>query len=296
MTQDLTQVPVLILAGGFGTRLGEETDRVPKPMVEIGGIPILVHIMQSYYSYGFNDFVICAGYRSWEIKQYFLSEEFRKGHLEIDHRTSFSGAPKARGDRLCREGWRIRVIDTGLETMTGARVARALNELDPADKDFEDFAVTYGDGLCSVNLAKEFVFHKEHGKIGTVLGVQQPNRFGQLKSDAIDHTVLEFQEKPIGFINGGYFFFRREFRNHLTTNPACVLETEPLSKLVSKRELVMSPFTGFWQCMDTPRDKAQIQSLWDSGNPPWKRTDVYSPGPNDYGLDLNGPGGSVGSD
>lgn len=294
MTQDLTQVPVLILAGGMGTRLGEETEKLPKPMIEIGGIPILVHLMKSYYSYGFNDFVICAGYRSWDIKQYFLSEQFRKGHLEIDYRESFTGSPVSSGNRLCREGWRVRVVDTGLETMTGARIAHALNEIGP--QGYEDFAVTYGDGLCAVNLAKEFFFHKEHGKLGTVLGVRQPSRFGQLELDPSGavHVVLDFQQKPMGFINGGFFFFKKEFRSHLSTVSTCVLEEEPLHKLVTLKQLAMHEFTGFWQCMDTPRDKAYFESLYRSGETPWERKDHYHPGPDDYGLDLNGPGGSVG--
>src|SRR5262249_10148692 len=155
---EASKVPVLILAGGLGTRISEETHLKPKPMIEIGDIPILVHIMRWYYSFGFDDFVVCAGYRAWEIKQYFLNYEFRKNHLLIDHRETLNAPPAALGRNKEQERWRVRVVDTGQDCMTGGRVARALDEI--GDEAFTDFAVTYGDGVSDVPLAAEFEFHR----------------------------------------------------------------------------------------------------------------------------------------
>lgn len=263
-------VPVFILAGGLGTRISEETHLKPKPMIEIGDTPILLHIMRWYYSFGFNDFVICAGYRSWEIKNFFLNYEFRLNHLVIDHRKSSNLPPGVLGTNLEQEKWRVRVIDTGLETMTGGRVARAIDEISKEDS-FTDFALTYGDGLSNVDLAQELKFHLSHGKLGTVLGVPPVARWGELDITS-DAKVLGFLEKPEnrqGLINGGYFFFKREFRKYLKTDVGCILEREPLSGLAEDHELMMYKHNGFWMPMDTLRDKTQLQGLWDSGKAPW---------------------------
>jgi glucose-1-phosphate cytidylyltransferase len=267
---DPKHVPVFILAGGAGTRLSEETHARPKPMVEIGNIPILLHIMRSYYRHGFNDFVVCAGYRSWDIKNYFLNYEFRERHLEIDHRsTSESGAHPV-GSASRQEKWRIRVIDTGLQTMTGARIARAFDEI-TADTPFDHFAVTYGDGLTDADLGKELQFHGSHGRTGTVLAVRPMARFGELESQQ-DGTVTRFSEKPQatqGRINGGFFFFKKSFRDYLRTEESCILEREPMSRLASDGQLKLFPHDGFWQPMDTLRDKNQLEMLWQAGNAPW---------------------------
>ena len=264
-----SEVPVFILAGGLGTRISEESHLKPKPMLEIGETPILVHIMRSYYRHGFNDFVICAGYRSWEIKNYFLSYEYRTNHVEIDHRTSANRAPSTVGTSATQENWRVRVIDTGLDTMTGARVALAYDQVKA--EGFKHFAVTYGDGVSDVDLDHEFQFHLKHGRVGTVLGVAPQARFGELDLD--DQGVVEgFLEKPEhrqGLINGGFFFFKNEFRKYLTTDPALTLEREPLIQLAQEKQLLAHKHTGFWHPMDTLRDKNYLQGLWDSKKAPW---------------------------
>lgn len=264
-------VPVFILAGGLGTRISEETQLKPKPMIEIGEIPILVHIMRWYYAHGFNDFVICAGYRSWEIKQFFLNYSFRVNHLQIDHRENGYEAASTFGVNSGQEKWKIRVIDTGADCMTGGRIARAFDEISKTDS-FDHFAVTYGDGVCDVPLNEELAFHEKHQKIGTVLGVTPLARFGELEIKE-NGDVTGFLEKPEmnqGSINGGFFFFKKEFRKYLSDDSSCILERQPLATLTTDGGLKMFKNKGFWQPMDTLRDKNHLQSLWDSGKAPWK--------------------------
>lgn len=262
-------VPVFILAGGMGTRLSEETNVKPKPMVEIGGIPILLHLMRTYYAHGFSDFVICAGYRSWDIKEFFLHYQFRLNHLSIDHRAEHHAAAKVFSQNTEQERWRVRVIDTGLETMTGARIAKAFDEIQ--GESFSNIAVTYGDGLCDVDLTSELAFHEKHGKIGTIVGVKPVSRFGELEVDS-NGAVTQFAEKPDfnqSLINGGFFFFKRDFRKYLTLDPTSILERAPLESLAKDGHLKLYEHRGFWQCMDTLRDKTHLQSLWDKGQAPW---------------------------
>ncbi|MGK5086844.1 sugar phosphate nucleotidyltransferase [Bdellovibrionota bacterium FG-2] len=265
-------VPVFILAGGLGTRISEETDLKPKPMVEIGEIPILVHIMRWYYAAGFDDFVICGGYRCWEIKNYFLNYEFRPNNLVIDHRNSGDVPPAAFGRNSAQEKWRVRVIDTGLNCMTGGRIARAFDLVSNekgGDTDCSTFAVTYGDGLSDVDLVSELEFHKTHGKLGTVLGVHPAARFGEIELQA-GGRVKSFAEKPQsreGYINGGFFFFRSGARKYLRAEPDCILEQGPLAKLAQDSELMMHKHDGFWQPMDTIREKQLLQGLWEKGAP-----------------------------
>lgn len=272
MIPQKTDVPVFILAGGKGTRIADESDPRPKPMIEIGGIPILLHIMRWYHSHGFNDFVILAGYRSYDIKNYFLNYQFRSNDLLIDHRESTIRPAEPFHSSSSVEKWRVRVIDTGLETMTGGRVARAFDIISK-DQKFSDFGLTYGDGVSDVDLTKEFDFHQSHGRVGSVLGVKPLARFGELeiKDDA---TVTGFLEKPQatqGFINGGFFFFKNKFRNYIDTDASLILEQSPLAKLASDGELKMYKHSGFWQPMDTPRDKNLVTELWESGKAPWYR-------------------------
>jgi glucose-1-phosphate cytidylyltransferase len=267
--KSFNKVPVFILAGGLGTRISEETQLKPKPMIEVGGFPVLLHIMRHYYAFGFNDFVICAGYRSWSIKEFFLDYEARCNHIEIDHRTNSESPLRTFGEPKRNESWRVRVIDTGLESMTGARVARAFDFA--KQENFEDFAVTYGDGLSGLNLRSEYEFHQSHGKIGTVLGVKPNARFGELETSA-NGSVKGFLEKPQskqGLINGGFFFFKRKFRDYLSTDAECILERAPLENLTRDAGLMMHSFDGFWHPMDTLRDKNYLQELWDSSKAPW---------------------------
>lgn len=264
-------VPVFILAGGLGTRISEESDIKPKPMIEVGQIPVLVHLMRWYYSFGFDDFVICAGYRAWEIKNYFLNYEYRQNHLVIDHRKSQNQPPVSFGTNLHQEKWRVRVIDTGVDCMTGGRVARAFDAV-IGDSDFTHFALTYGDGLSDVDLHQEFEFHQKHGKTGTLLAVRPSARFGELDGTP-EGRVESFLEKPEskqGLINGGFFFFNKSFRKYLSTDPGCILEKAPLASLVKDQGLMMHRHLGFWHPMDTLRDKTFLQGLWDSGKAPWR--------------------------
>lgn len=264
-------IPVFILAGGLGTRISEETQLKPKPMVEIGEVPILVHIMRWYYAHGFDDFVICGGYRCWEIKQYFLDYLFRLNHLVIDHRESTHAPATALGMNGGQEKWRVRVIDTGLDCMTGGRIARAV-DIASQEEDFSTFAVTYGDGVCDVNLREELAFHRSHGKKATVLGVVPSARFGELEVNA-QGKVEGFLEKPEskqGLVNGGFFFFEKGFRKYLSDDGSCVLERAPLEKIAGDGELMMFRHDRFWQPMDTLRDKNYLQGLWDSGKAAWR--------------------------
>lgn len=271
-----SEIPVFILAGGLGTRLSEETHLKPKPMIEIGDSPILLHIMRWYYSFGFNDFIICAGYRASEIKQYFMTYEAQSNHLMIDHRRNDTAPPVVFGPDRYHENWRVRVIDTGVECMTGGRVGKALMVVQEharqlQEPPFEHFALTYGDGLSDVHLKRELDFHLEHQKIGTLLGVPPTSRFGELELRESDQ-VHGFREKPKTegvYINGGFFFFRREFENYLSVSEALVLEQSPLSSLANDGHLVSYKHTGFWHPMDTLRDRNHLQSLWNSGNAPW---------------------------
>ena len=266
-------IPVFILAGGLGTRISEETHLKPKPMIEVGDVPILVHLMRWYYSFGFNDFVICAGYRSWEIKNFFLTYQFRLNHMQIDHRTQADEVPRAVGQNNTQEQWRVRVIDTGQDTMTGARIARAFDLVTEEDT-VQNFAVTYGDGVANVDLQAELAFHLNHQRMGTVLGVPPLARFGELDA-AADGRVNGFMEKPQnkqGLINGGFFFFKADFRKYLSLDSACTLERTPLFKLAKDKQLMMYHHLGYWQCMDTLRDKVALQELWDSGKAPWLPT------------------------
>lgn len=263
-------VPVLILAGGFGTRISEESQFKPKPMVEIGGIPVLLHIMRHYYAHGFNDFVICGGYKAIEIKKFFMYYQVLQNDLNIDHRASFDEGWKIGGQSPAQEKWRVRVLDTGLHTLTGGRVGRALQVL-KKEGHFDHFALTYGDGLSDVNLKKEYTFHLAHGGLGTVLGVKNQARYGELNTTE-QGKVLSFLEKPSekqGFINGGFFFFRSEFEEYLSTDEKLTLEEQPLSRLAQDGQLSVYKHLGFWQAMDTLRDRVALEALCASGKAPW---------------------------
>jgi len=261
MEQD---IPVVILCGGLGTRIKEETETKPKPMIEIGGKPILWHIMKMYSHYGFNNFILCLGYKKDVIKNYFLNHEIMSSDITLDfsatNKIDFHNSPS-------EKSWKITLVDTGDNAMTGTRVKR-IEKFIKGDT----FMLTYGDGVSNVNISDVIKFHKSHGKIGTVTGVRPPSRFGELVIK--DNMVVNFTEKPEDckdqrFINGGFFVFKKEFFRYLDDNDSCVLEKEPLQNLSKDGNLMVYKHTGFWQCMDTYRDWLLLENMWKS-NPAWK--------------------------
>jgi glucose-1-phosphate cytidylyltransferase len=260
---DPSEIPVFVLCGGLGTRLREETEIRPKPMVSVGNHPILWHIMRTYSHYGFKNFVLCLGYKAEVIKSYFLNYPTMNSDFTVALKTNTVTVHKI--DHA--QDWNVTLADTGDLTMTGGRIARAAAKyLGNA----RHFAVTYGDGVTDANLRDELEFHLSHKRIGTILGVNPPSRFGELKTQ--DDEVVEFAEKPDftdNWINGGYFFFRREFLGYLSPDEGCVLEQAPLKTLAENGELNIRRHRGFWYAMDTQRDREHLNKLWDSGQAPW---------------------------
>lgn len=250
---------VVILAGGFGTRLAEETTKLPKPMVEIGGKPMLWHIMNIYAGHGFKDFLIACGYRGDYIKEYFHGFAIRSNDYFIDLRSgSYDVVNRNAAD------WRVGMIDTGLNTMTGGRVLRLREWLKGGT-----FMVTYGDGVGDVDITSLLEFHRSHGKLATVTAVHPPARFGALNLEG--DKVCEFAEKSQtgeGWINGGFFVFEPGVLEYLSDD-GTILEREPLEKLAGDGELRAYRHEGFWQPMDTLREKQQLEQLWQSGDAPW---------------------------
>ena len=253
---------VVILCGGMGTRLREETEVKPKPMVEIGGMPILWHIMKAYAHYGFNEFILCLGYKGEMIKEYFYHYEVLSNDFTIE-----LGSKKIDiYPRHSEQGWKITLVDTGLNTMTGARVKRIERFIKE-----DTFMLTYGDGVTDLNIQELLNFHKSHGKTGTITAVTPPSRYGELS--IYEGQVISFKEKPktlSSSINGGYFVFNRKFFNYVKNDDGCILERKPLEKLASEGELKVFHHKGFWQCMDTYRDYKYLNELWESGQVPWK--------------------------
>jgi glucose-1-phosphate cytidylyltransferase len=253
----------MILCGGMGTRLREETEYRPKPMVEIGGRPILWHIMKLYAAHGYSDFIICLGYKGELIKEYFLNYEPMNNDFTIE--LGRRGSIMVHGNhREC--DWRVTLVDTGMTTMTGARVKLASRYLTG-----EQFMLTYGDGLANVNIRELVEFHRQGGTIGTVTGVRPRSRFGELV--ATGQRVVEFSEKPQtheGLVNGGFFVFSREFLDYVSDDADCVLEGEPLERLAREGQLAVFKHESFWQCMDTYRDYQYLTHLWESGEAAWK--------------------------
>ncbi len=251
---------VVILAGGLGTRLAEETEIKPKPMVEIGEHPIVWHIMKSYAQYGFTDFFLALGYKGEMVKRYFLDHYSLGGSLRVN-----LASGKVEDMEKDTENWVVHLMDTGLKTQTGGRIKR----LEPYLRG-ETFLVTYGDGVCSVDIGKVLEFHKAHGKIATITAVRPPARFGGLVFEG--DLVREFSEKPQtgeGWINGGYFVFEPEIFDYIEGDET-LLELTPLERLAREGQLVAYRHEGFWQCMDTLREKKVLESLWQSGHAPWK--------------------------
>ena len=253
----------VILAGGLGTRIGEETAIKPKPMVEIGGMPILWHIMKIYSSAGFNDFVVCLGYKGYVIKEFFANYFLQTSDVTIDLRNG--NGMEVHSARS--EPWRISLVETGAATMTGGRLAAIRPYLEPD----EPFCFTYGDGVADIDIAALVNFHKAHGERATITSVSPPGRFGALTFD--DMRVTGFREKPDGDggrINGGFFVADPSVLD-LVDSPQTAWEAEPLERLASGGELMGYRHDGFWQPMDTLRDKMMLEDLWNSGTAPWKR-------------------------
>ncbi len=252
---------VMILAGGFGTRLSEYTEAIPKPMVTIGGRPILWHLMKTYAHFGHNDFYVALGYKAQVIKEYFLNYQALNSDFTVDLST---GAVEPHS--LADTDWRVTLVDTGLESMTGGRVKRMQQFIGN-----ETFMLTYGDGLADIDLNALLEFHKSHGKMITVSAVHPGARFGEL--EMLDRKVISFQEKPQttqGWINGGYFIIEPKFFDFIEDDKS-ILERAPLERAAEMGELMAYHHDGYWQCMDTKRDKDHLEELWSDGNAPWQK-------------------------
>lgn len=255
---------VVILAGGFGTRISEESFLRPKPMIEIGGQPILWHIMKEYGYYGFNDFIICAGYKQYIIKEWFANYFFNSSDITFDYRKNQNDITIHTSD--C-EPWRVTIVDTGLHTMTGGRIKRIQKYIGN-----EPFFMTYGDGVCDVDINKLLEFHQEYGKIATLTAVTQQQQKGVLNIDG-SNAVKSFREKNItdsAAINAGYMVLNPEIFEYLEGDQT-VFEQEPLERLASEGELMSYPHRGFWQCMDNKREMDILNGLIESGNAPWMK-------------------------
>ncbi len=253
---------VVILCGGFGTRLREETEVRPKPMVEVGGRPILWHIMKTFAHYGYDDFVLCLGYKGDVIKNYFLNYEQFNNDFSIELGT---------GDIQVHNnheeiGWKVTLVNTGPNAMTGARVKRVEKYIDG-----DCFMLTYGDGVTNMDINELVEFHQSRNRIGTVTGVSPPSHYGNLSISGSD--VVSFKEKPEvhgSYISGGYFVFNRSFFDYLSPENDCVLEQDSMERLSKDGQLSVYTHTGFWQCMDTYRDYQYLNEMWDQGRAQWK--------------------------
>ena len=254
-------IPVVLLAGGLGTRLREETEARPKPMIEVGGRPLLWHLMKMYSAHGFDEFVVCLGYKGEVIKSFFLDYHLQTRSLTID---VASGKTDTHGEGG-NDAWRVHCLETGEATLTGGRVKRAAEYLGR-----RRFMLTYGDGLCDVDLRKLLDFHERSGKLATITAVRPPARFGGLTLDG--DQVRSFDEKPQvgeGWINGGFMVFEPEIADYIDGD-ATILERAPLEKLAEDGQLAAYRHDAFWQCMDTVRDLTVLRELWDTRAAPWK--------------------------
>ncbi len=269
--RELTKPPrVVLLCGGMGMRLREEAEHRPKTMVEIGGRPILWHIMRHYSRYGFKRFVVCLGYKGERIREYFLNYEYMNNDFTIslqsgERRIEVMQKPLPGQDRECEAGWEVTLAETGQGAMTGARLKRVEHYIDS-----DLFLCTYGDGVANVDLRALLSFHREHKKIATITGVSPISRFGTIVTDG--SRVVEFTEKPDlheSLINGGFFIFDRRVFSYLSEDDPCVLEREPFQRLATDRQLMTYQHRGYWHCMDTPRDVQQLNEEWKTGRPGW---------------------------
>ncbi len=251
----------VILAGGLGTRISEETTLKPKPMVEVGGKPILWHIMKSYSTHGINDFVICCGYKGYVIKEFFANYFLHTSDVTFDMQTN-----KMEVHSRHAEPWRVTLVDTGEETQTGGRLMRVRKYVE----NDEAFCFTYGDGVSDIDIGASIAFHKKHGKLGTMTAVQPPGRFGAIDIDG--QRIVRFKEKPQGdgnWINGGYFVLSPKVIDYITGD-GTLWEKEPMENLARDNQIDAFIHKGFWQPMDTLRDRVHLEDLWSSGTAPWK--------------------------
>jgi glucose-1-phosphate cytidylyltransferase len=250
----------VILAGGMGTRISEETSIRPKPMIEIGGRPMLWHIMKVYSAHGINEFVVCCGYKGYVIKEYFANYFLHMSDVTFDMQNN-----KMEVHQRNAEPWRVTLVDTGEETMTGGRIKRIANYVTG-----EDFCCTYGDGIGDINITALINFHKQHGKLATLTATQPPGRFGALNLSG--NNIVSFQEKPQGdgsWVNGGFFVLSPEVLDYIKDDHT-VWEREPMEQLAGDGQMAAYFHSGFWQPMDTLRDKNHLETLWASGKAPWK--------------------------
>jgi glucose-1-phosphate cytidylyltransferase len=254
---------VVLLAGGFGSRLSEETDIRPKPMVEIGGMPILWHIMKIYSTYGYNDFVILLGYKGYYIKEYFANYFLHQSDVTIDLKDN-----SIEVHNNSSEPWKVTLIDTGLNTMTGGRIKRAQNFIGD-----QPFMLTYGDGVSDINIKELVEFHKSHGKLLTMTSSQPDGRFGSLNISS-NNQVKEFQEKPKGdgnWINAGFFICEPKVFDYITNGDDTIFEQEPLMNLAKNEEIFTFKHKGFWKPMDSLKDKNDLNKIWDNNQAKWKK-------------------------
>jgi len=257
-------VKVVILCGGQGTRIRDVADNIPKPMIPVGGLPILWHIMKYYAHYGHKEFVLCLGYKAGVIKEFFLNYEA----MTRDFTVQLGEGIKEYHSVHAESDWSVTLADTGLETMTGGRVSRIRKFIG----DDDNFLLTYGDGLGDIDIEKSIAFHRSHGRILTVTGVRPPGRFGEIVGDT-SGLVTEFNEKPQatgGLISGGFFVCRKELFSYLENRESLVFEAEPIRQLVRDEELMVYQHAGFWQPMDTYRDYSLLNGMIERGNAPWR--------------------------
>lgn len=256
-------IPVVILCGGKGTRFREQTELRPKPMIEVAGQPILLHLMRFYAGFGHKRFILCLGYKADYIKRYFLDYAALQSNFTV--KLNQPGHIEFHGGTL--SDWEVTCVETGIDAMTGARLKRVAPFIDT-----DDFLLTYGDGLADVDVSETLAFHRSHGKTATVTGVRPQSRFGELVVDG--DRVERFSEKPSvgqGYINGGFFVFKKSILNYVRDDDACVLERDPLESVARDDQLMIFPHHGYWQCMDTLRDLERLEEAWNGGRAPWIR-------------------------